>query len=136
MFKIPDSNFSPLGWRSVSAILNEGVGMSTLPCTKLRAILDAAKEIIHVFEEQHRSTSGEKEAPEEQVTYEKSETDVQETTLGADDFLPILIYCVVQAEMERPCALCKDLNANKHYFRLPTPHISLRCSLADIMRQV
>jgi len=26
--------------------------------------------------------------------------------LGADDFLPIFIFCVVQAEMERPCALC------------------------------
>jgi hypothetical protein len=26
--------------------------------------------------------------------------------LGADDFLPIFIYCVVQADMERPCALC------------------------------
>lgn len=123
MFKIPDSKLSPSGWRSVSAILNEGVGMSTLPCTKLRAILDAAKEIIHVFAEEHRSTSEEKEAPEEQVTNDKSETDVEETTLGADDFLPILIYCVVQAEMERPCALCKALNAKKQHFRLPTPHI-------------
>jgi hypothetical protein len=27
--------------------------------------------------------------------------------LGADDFLPIFIYSVVRAEMERPCALCK-----------------------------
>jgi hypothetical protein len=108
MFKIPDSNFSPSNWRSVSAILSEGVGMSTLPCAKLRAILDAAKEIIHVFAVDRRSTSKEKEAPEEQVTNDKSKTDVQETTLGADDFLPILIYCVVRAEMERPCALCKD----------------------------
>jgi hypothetical protein len=124
MFKIPDSKLSPSGWRSVSAILNEGVGMSTLPCAKLRAILDAAKEIIHVFAEERRSSSEENKAPEEQATNDKNETDAfQETTLGADDFLPIFIYCVVRAEMERPCALCKYLNAKKKPFRSPTPHL-------------
>jgi hypothetical protein len=34
--------------------------------------------------------------------------------LGADDLLPIFIYSVVRAEMERPCALCKlHLNRNQ-----------------------
>ena len=27
--------------------------------------------------------------------------------LGADDFLPIFIFCFVQANIERPSALCK-----------------------------
>ena len=30
-----------------------------------------------------------------------------EVPFGADDFLPIFIFCVVKAEIERPCALCK-----------------------------
>ena len=32
--------------------------------------------------------------------------DEMKQELGADDFLPIFIYCVIQADMERPCALC------------------------------
>jgi Vacuolar sorting protein 9 (VPS9) domain len=59
--------------------------MSTLPCVKLRAIVDAAREISRLHEREHGQAS----------------------LLGADDFLPIFIFCVVRAEMERPCALCK-----------------------------
>lgn len=86
--RIPPTNQSPSGWSSVSSILNEGVGMSTLPCAKLRAIVDSAKEISRVYNEE-KSIGG-------NIT----------NKLGADEFLPIFIYCVVQAEMERPCALC------------------------------
>jgi len=86
--RIPPTNQSPSGWSSVSSILNEGVGMSTLPCAKLRAIVDSAKEISRVYNE------------------EKSIGGNMTNKLGADEFLPIFIYCVVQAEMERPCALC------------------------------
>jgi Vacuolar sorting protein 9 (VPS9) domain len=107
MFKIPETKLSPSGWRSVSTILNVGVGMSTLPCAKLRAILDAAKEIIRVYSEEHK-TSEEKQTPEEQATNDENENDIlRKSDLGADDFLPIFIYSVVRAEMERPCALCK-----------------------------
>ena len=62
-------------WPIVSKILREGVGMSTLPCVKLRAIVDAAQELSRHYE-------------------------------SADDFLPLFIYCVIQADLERPCALC------------------------------
>ena len=74
-------------WSSVTKILSERVGLSTLPCTKLRAIVDAAREIFRII---------------------KPNDTRQEArgALGADDFLPIFIYCVVQAEIERPCALC------------------------------
>jgi hypothetical protein len=87
--RIPPTNQSPSGWSSVSSILNEGVGTSTLPCAKLRAIVDSAKEISRVYNEEKKSIGG-----------------IHTNKLGADDFLPIFIYCVVQAEMERPCALC------------------------------
>ena len=49
--------------------------MSTLPCVKLRAIVDAAQELSRHYE-------------------------------SADEFLPLFIYCVIQADLERPCALC------------------------------
>ncbi len=74
-------------WSSVTTILSERVGLSTLPCAKLRAIVEAACEIFRMIKpsESHRDANCE---------------------FGADDFLPIFIYCVVRAEMERPCALC------------------------------
>ena len=44
-FRIPKEHRSRSDWKSVSRILEEGVGRSTLPCIKLRAVVDAAKEI-------------------------------------------------------------------------------------------
>ena len=69
----------------MAQILKKGVGMSTLPCVKLRAIVEAAREISRLYEREHGDGQ----------------------ILGADDFLPIFIFSVVRAEMERPCALCK-----------------------------
>ena len=83
MFRMDKIN--PSHWESVSRILKQGVGMSTLPCVKIRAIRDAAREISLL----HKKEQGEK------------------TSLGADEFLPIFIFCVIQAEMDHPCALCK-----------------------------
>jgi len=104
MYKIPASEQSPSEWRSVSTILNDGVGRSTLPCAKLRAIVDAAKEITYVYSQEH-------EKPSDKKTYQSNGDGgtVQKSTLGADDFLPIFIYSVVRADMDRPCALCKCL---------------------------
>ena len=87
MFRIPQENISPSHWQSVAQILKKGVGLSTLPCVKLRAIVGAAREISRLYEKEHGEGA----------------------FLGADDFLPIFIFCVVRAEMERPCALCKFL---------------------------
>ena len=81
MFRIEKT--SPSHWQSVARILKQGVGMSTLPCVKLRAIVDAAREISRLHEREHNGHE----------------------LLGADEFLPIFIFCVVRAEMERPCAL-------------------------------
>jgi hypothetical protein len=100
-FRISDKNISPSGWSSVSSILKEGVGMSTLPCVKLRAIVDAAREISRLF-------IAERKADESDLETSLADKACREADghLGADDFLPIFIYCVVQAELERPCALC------------------------------
>lgn len=82
-FRIPSAHISPSHWQSVATILKEGVEMSTLPCSKLRAIVDSAREISKLYSQEHGNRS----------------------TLGADDFLPIFIFCVVRADIERPCAL-------------------------------
>ena len=69
----------------MASILRHGVGNSTLPCTKLRAIVNAAREISQLHVQEHHG---------------------DDLTGGADDFLPVFIFCVVQANLERPCALC------------------------------
>lgn len=83
----------------MSTILNDGVGRSTLPCAKLRAIVDAAKEIAFVYSQEQNDQPN------------NADENGQKKTLGADDFLPIFIYSVVRANMERPCALCKSLSS-------------------------
>ena len=85
----PQSNFnirneSPSQWRSPISILGE-VGRSSLPCRKVLAIVNAAKEIIRVHAAEHHNS--------------------KETFLGADEFLPILVFCVSRADLERPMAL-------------------------------
>lgn len=84
-FRVED-NVSSSSWESVATILRRGVGESTLPCAKLRATVDAAREIATLFQTGKDEKKG--------------------SLLGADDFLPIFIFCVVRADVERPCALC------------------------------
>jgi hypothetical protein len=98
-FRIPEDKMSPSHWSSVSTILKEGVGMSTLPCAKLRAIVEAAREISRLYALEHDDVA-------EDAVHGSSERDDDYKHLGADDFLPIFIFCVIQAEMDRPCALC------------------------------
>ncbi|GFH45334.1 hypothetical protein CTEN210_01808 [Chaetoceros tenuissimus] len=86
-FKIKEEHQSPSDWDSVVQILSKGVGRSTLPCNKLRAVVNSGKEIGHLYKKEHPASLG-------------------HTALGADDFLPIFIYCVVNSNIERPCALC------------------------------
>lgn len=95
-FRIPAENVGETDWISVSHILTKRVGRSNLPCTKLRAIADAARELSRLYLLVH-------EASYPRISCDAS---ISASILGADDFLPIFIYCVVQAELERPCALC------------------------------
>ena len=82
-FKIKSHQQSPSNWQSVISILNKDVGQSTLPCVKLQAIVNAGKEIGRLSSVEFPNAN----------------------PLGADDFLPIFIYCVNRAEIERPYAL-------------------------------
>jgi hypothetical protein len=97
MSKGPIDQRGPDCWSTVSSILSEKVGRSTLPCVKLRAIVDAAREItrLYALDRAAQGPDAGSEAPAR-----------DSLLLGADLFLPIFIYCVVQAEIERPCALC------------------------------
>jgi len=87
------------GWESVIHILREGVGRSSLPCKKLRAIVDAAKEIYRLHEEEQLMSLSRNEGSSESL-------DRSIDKLGADDFLPMFVYCIIVADLERPCALC------------------------------
>jgi hypothetical protein len=95
-FRIPEDKMSPSHWSSVATILKEGVGLSTLPCAKLRAIVEAAREISRLYSSEHDVSEHPVHSGERAADYKH---------LGADDFLPIFIFCVIQAEMDRPCAL-------------------------------
>ena len=75
-------------------IISECVGNSTLPYTKLIGIVAAAKEIFRL--------------QEYEMGILEDETKTDASLLGADDFLPIFIFCVVKAGLERPNALCKS----------------------------
>lgn len=86
----------PRKWEPVAAILKQGVGASTLPCVKLRAIVDSASEIHRIFSSTKNNTK---------TRCSNTEDSLDDTMMSADEFLPIFIYCVVQAEIERPCAL-------------------------------
>mmetsp|Transcript_37773 Transcript_37773/g.87947 ORF Transcript_37773/g.87947 Transcript_37773/m.87947 type:complete len:871 (-) Transcript_37773:497-3109(-) len=95
-FNIPPHLHSPSRWGRVAKMLHDGVGQSTLPCIKLRSIVEAAQEVTILYQEEHGR----------EVQQEDGGTESTVPTLGADEFLPIFIYCVIQAELERPCALC------------------------------
>jgi hypothetical protein len=98
-FRIPEDKMSPSHCSSVTTILKEGVGMSTLPCVKLRAIVEAAREISRLYSSEHDDVA-------EHAVHSSAERADDCKHLGADDFLPIFIFCVIQAEMDRPRALC------------------------------
>lgn len=104
-FKIAQKDQSLTEWNTVSTILRDGVGRSTLPCVKLRAIVDSAKEVIRLHNWEHKF-----KAPDESAVAEGAILPGKACcSLGADDFLPIFIFCVVRAELERPCALGENI---------------------------
>ena len=87
------------GWASVIHILKEGVGRSSLPCKKMRAIVDAAKEIYRLHEEERQANLSQQEGGSKPLEESMEK-------LGADDFLPIFVFCIIMTDLERPCALC------------------------------
>lgn len=59
--------------------------------------MEAASEINNLYREEHPKA----------VSKTSSDSGLEALDLGADDFLPIFIFSVIRAEMERPCALSK-----------------------------
>ena len=88
---------------------------SALPCTKLQAIVAAAKEINRLFISEHSLPQPQDASLNDLdvlveglcVSEAKAKGPEDKPTLGADEFLPIFIFCVTRSEIERPCALCK-----------------------------
>ena len=52
-----DHHQSTYNWKNAVMILKEGVGSSTLPITKLNAIVHAAKEVALLHNQQHKDDS-------------------------------------------------------------------------------
>jgi len=114
-FGIPLHHISPSSWESAIYQLSN-IGSYTLPCDKLDALLAAAKEIPQLFLAEHPGTSAH---------------------LGADDFLPIFIYVLVNSDIPNLaylqrvlCTLCdpdKKLSETGYYvatFEAAVHHIS------------
>jgi len=148
-FKILPELESSSNWESVSKLIKEGVGRSTLPCVKLRAILEAAKEIIRLFEEEHNKGTEEPQdisidkLPDDSDS--KSALHPRQASLSADDFLPIFIFCIVRSKLDRPCALSKFPNNIDAFFGLcysfskdllSTCKVALLGSLCDPSKQL
>ena len=74
-YGIPVHHISPSSWDSAIYQLGN-IGSYTLPCDKLDALLAAAKEIPAIYLIEHPGTGAH---------------------LGADDFLPIFIYVLINA---------------------------------------
>ncbi|KAJ8604063.1 hypothetical protein CTAYLR_001750 [Chrysophaeum taylorii] len=113
-FGIPLHQISPSSWESAIYQL-ANIASYTLPCDKLDALLAAAKEIPNLYIAEHPGTNAH---------------------LGADDFLPIFIYVLINANIPLLylkiilCALCdpdKKLSETGYYlatFEAAVQHIS------------
>jgi len=113
-YGIPLHHLSPSSWESAIYQL-ANIGSFTLPCDKLDALLAAAKEIPALYLVEHPGT---------------------EKHLGADDFLPIFIYVLINANIPNLlhlqkilCSLCdpdKRLSETGYYvatFEAAVTHI-------------
>ena len=137
-FNIPEKYRSPTGWASARDILRDGMGKSTLPSEKLDAVLQCAGEIVRLFREEHAPPSSSSSSSQQQQQPRSSSSegggswdsaassdDEQGPRLGADDFLPIFIYCVVNSSLTKPfslvallngvCAACKKVGEVGYY---------------------
>ena len=96
-YKIPLELQSPSNWERARNMLKEGIGKSTLPCDKLDAIVRSAGEIVKIFEEERSCLID--------VAGGKAGGSGKTIALGADDFLPIFISCVVRSSLDRMVSL-------------------------------
>ena len=91
-FGIPVKHISPTSWDAVVVLMRD-IRSRTLPHDRLEALLLTAKEIPIHFMREHSSSVDDN------------------TSLGADDFLPIFIYVIAKAQVPDLLALSEELQA-------------------------
>ena len=92
-FDIPAHAISLSSWQSAIDDINT-VDQLLLPSHKLRALVTAMNKIHKVHREEQR---------------QRGNNDPK--ALGADECLPILVWCVVHSELEKPCSTLQLLTA-------------------------
>ena len=91
-FGIPTKHISPSNW-DAAVVLMRDIRSRTLPHDRLEQLLLTAKEIPIHFVREHPSSIEDN------------------TSLGADDFLPIFIYVIAKAQIPDLLALSEELQA-------------------------
>ncbi|RQM28948.1 hypothetical protein B5M09_005236 [Aphanomyces astaci] len=86
-FEISDHTASVSGWRDAIRVLKE-VDAMYLPVDKMRKLLECALTVHRTFQREHGHSQ----------------------VLSGDDFLPIFIYVIVNADMSNPLVLLRVLN--------------------------
>ncbi|RLO06645.1 hypothetical protein DYB28_016197, partial [Aphanomyces astaci] len=86
-FEISDHTASVSGWRDAIRVLKE-VDAMYLPVDKMRKLLECALTVHRTFQREHGHSQ----------------------VLSGDDFLPIFIYVIVNADISNPLVLLRVLN--------------------------
>jgi len=86
-FGIPLKHISPSSWEDVVRAIDKVPKMS-IPFDKLQLLVAAAKQIPEIYRKEHPDAS---------------------ISLGADDMLPIFIYCLAMSKIRRLSTLSKEL---------------------------
>jgi hypothetical protein len=80
---------SPSSWESAISAFGRISAVYTLPVDKLDALVVAAKMIPELFEKEHCVVED----------FTDGTSDQKQKSLGADDMLPIFIYCIVMSNI-------------------------------------
>jgi len=92
-FGISVEHMSPSSWEAAITAFGRISAVYTLPADKLDALVVAAKMIPDIFEKEH-SIAVENLSPSKNGVEEN-----KQSSLGADDMLPIFIYCLVMSSI-------------------------------------
>ena len=71
----------------------------------MQAVVESAKEITRLHSVEHSNIEQPQDASNVKESNDQINSVIKANVLGADDFLPIYIFCIIRSEMERPCAL-------------------------------
>lgn len=95
-YGIPPRNLSPSSWEDVVNSLSR-LRNQYIPFDKLQILVSSAKLIPITYSKEHQvstTTSG-----SDEIDSNNSNTSTSSKSLGADDLLPIFIYCLVRSRL-------------------------------------